>query len=479
MHKPILVLQMQRMGDLILSFPLLALLQNIYPHNPLWTVAEECFFSKLMHVAPKTVFFPPTALEQLRTQPYEAVINLSHRLDAAFLAGSLEAEQRFGAYSHQGTTFMHGDWLLYRASLVQNNRYNLFHWSDLFLLDHLQGKSVPPCSISWSAAHNDTTQAQDTIGIFVGASEEEKRPDAAFFAHLAKALQRKGYKTLFLGGPSDVATGDEAERLCGLKGSSLCGKFSIDQLALVLQKLALFITPDTGPMHLAAWVNTPILNLSVGPVHPWETGPRSAQNPRGNLQHHIVQPALSCNGCWKACTTPSRCQKKLHPQRIALLAHSLIQHKSAAGIELPGLDVYRVGHTAQGLYELTPYASTQSTPSTRLLLGKFWRQWFLARLQQHQPLPVEEFALLCQHYPHIGQKLRKSVGYLGQKLRLQLKNRLLHRQDNLHGDFWHEVPKVIRPFSSYTQFRLQNQLYSLQAWEQSLQDIEVLYSTVS
>ena len=39
--KPILVIQMQRMGDLILSFPLFLWLMRRYPGHPLWIRSEE------------------------------------------------------------------------------------------------------------------------------------------------------------------------------------------------------------------------------------------------------------------------------------------------------------------------------------------------------------------------------------------------------------------------------------------------------
>ncbi|WP_348981287.1 hypothetical protein [Salidesulfovibrio onnuriiensis] len=50
--KPVLVLQMQRMGDLILSFPLFLWLERAFPGHPVWVVAEEGFYKPLMPLAP-------------------------------------------------------------------------------------------------------------------------------------------------------------------------------------------------------------------------------------------------------------------------------------------------------------------------------------------------------------------------------------------------------------------------------------------
>ncbi len=489
MLKPILILQMQRMGDLILSFPLLALLQRKYPEHPLWTVAEECFFSKLHHLAPKTVFFPPRAAAQLKTQSYKMVINLSHREDAMALAGEVDAEQRFGFYKQKNHLYIGGNWPLYRASIVHNNTYNLFHWSDLYFMEYFKGP-VPP----WSMALPNIAK-ENLIGIFVGASEKEKRPSAQFFASLARSLTQKGYRTFFLGGPDDVAIGHEAMQLSQLRGASLCGQFSLEQLTVILQKMRLLITPDTGPMHLAAWVNTPILNLSLGPVNPWETGPRGMN--KKNARHIIVQPAISCNACWKSCLHPQRCAAYLHPERIALLAHTLLENSPSSAttpclttselqqklsrIELPHLHIYAADNDSQGLYDLIPLKKLSDDQQIRLLLGKFWQKWFWAHLHtlSDSILPTQALEELVNLHPHTSHVLRHGVIRLGQKLRVHLKNSLRAKGDKaLPQGFWQQFPQALHPLSGYMQLYLQNKEYSLQGWEQCLDTLEQLYKKV-
>ena len=70
--KPLLVLQMQRMGDLILTFPLLGWLARHNPGHPVWTVAEPRFFSALhrqgrdahIHVLILFLYPPASVLRQ-------------------------------------------------------------------------------------------------------------------------------------------------------------------------------------------------------------------------------------------------------------------------------------------------------------------------------------------------------------------------------------------------------------------------------
>ncbi len=455
--KPILVLQMQRMGDIILSFPLLGALQKMNPANPIWTVAEPHFFTDLLQFSPQTTFFPPEAAPQLQHVEFQTVINLSHREDAARLAGSLRAEHYYGAHSTADYSAIDGDWALYRASIVHNNRYNLFHWSDLQILDH----STTPLSIMASGTKTSGNKAK--IGIFMGASEQEKRPTPQFFANLAKILVRKHYQPIFLGGPNDVQLGNEAEQLSGIKHASLCGQLSLAQFAHVLRELSLFITPDTGPMHLATWLKTPTLNISVGPVNPWETGPTFAN-------HHIIQPNLACTGCWQACQrTP--CQQKLHAGRVALIAQCILEdQKRLANLEINDMRIYRTGRDQRGLYKLIPI--NQSFESPRHLMACFWQDWFWHKFNKG-PVPHTSFEKL-NIYPHIVHGLRTAIINLGHELQKHLKNVYKGKESKLSQDFWQKLPKPIRPFTSHIHLFLQNKNYSREAWDEVLQSIEAL-----
>ncbi len=462
-NQPILVLQMQRMGDLILSFPLLGLLQNRYPDNPIWTVAEADFFTTLMDFAPRTTFFPPHAAPQLQKVEFHSIINLSHRQSSTALAGKLRANNYYGPRAKDNFYSIDGAWALYRASIVQNNRYNLFHWSDLQVLN-FQNNTMRAYNY---ARYNNN---KHKVGIFVGASEKEKRPNPQFFAILAGELLRKGYHPIFLGGPQDVEIGNEAAKLARLKNSSLCGKLSLNALAVLMQELRLFITPDTGPMHLASWLKTPTLNISVGPVNPWETGPFFPD-------HYVVQPNMACSGCWQACTKIP-CQQKLKPKQIALVAKSIMENPDQLlKLELQDICIYRTGRDERSLYNLI--SINHHKPSTKQLLARFWQNWFWQKLSQHDTASNESLANLRQHYPHLVENLSQSIISLGNELQKHLKAVFNKQKQTLEPMFWQKLPSPIRPFTGYTHLFLQNENYSNEAWDLVLQDIYNLSKTIT
>ena len=75
----------------------MAWLKAAEPERPPSVLAEPVFFKPLMPLSPSVVFFPPEAEEQLAHTPLHRVVNLSHRPEAARIAGRMKAEQKLGA----------------------------------------------------------------------------------------------------------------------------------------------------------------------------------------------------------------------------------------------------------------------------------------------------------------------------------------------------------------------------------------------
>lgn len=470
--KPIAILQMQRMGDLVLTFPLIMWLKGLYPDNPSWVVGEEIFFSGLLPVSPHAMYIPWTNTDRLKKREFRLVINLSHRPEAAALAGQLKAEQHLGpVLGPDNITRIHGEWQLYRASLVHNNRHNRFHWADLNAMD-----IVPPglrVGSRWPAP-KALDRKGNRVGVFLGASEDAKRPHLNFWVGLVRHLQNVNLRPVLLGGPGERELGQKVAGTAGTPALNLCGRFSLPEFAGMLSSLALFITPDTGPMHLAVWRGLPVINLSMGPVNPWETGPYLPG-------HHVILANMSCTGCW-GCdrTRPLACRGSFNPKRLATLALRLTmgEHGGVSRTRLPGLRVMTTGRTSAGLYNLiqADHGREQNLNTARNLLGEFWRQYFGLRLkawdteEQDQTLDRSWQALTKVH-PALAERFIK--GLAGQSARF---SGLLKRpnQGPPGDEFWAATPPLLRPLASHMHMRLQNQDYSAASLRQCLEDIEFL-----
>ncbi|WP_421903066.1 glycosyltransferase family 9 protein [Maridesulfovibrio sp.] len=465
--RPILVLQMQRMGDLILSFPLFLWLERTYPGHPIWVVAEEKFFRPLMPISPRVTYFPWEGVQVLRQNKYEMIVNLSIRSQAADLAGELQAEVKLGPVaSKEGVTHILGNWQLYRASVVENNRHNLFHWADLNALDCVPLSNL--ASTRWPlprTLHKDSNR----IGLFLGASEEVKRPSVRFWADLCSELLAKGLRPVLFGGPMEQGMGQEVARLCKGPILDMSGKLKLGELIAVGQSLQLFITPDTGPMHLAAWSGLKVLNLSMGNVNPWETGPY--QN-----DHFVLRSTMSCAlGCWSCTRDELYCHSPFTPSRIAVAAKRMIVEDRASlqKINMPGLRMFLTARNINGLYDLKQLSGSRAQAGDSL--GQFWQQYFGAVFGLWATDgPEQAWAEFAAQKPGLAAKMGAHLPRLGKEF-----SRGLARSAPLDDSFWNSCPLILRQFTGFIQLFLQNNDYSRESWIRVLSYYEQLATIIS
>jgi heptosyltransferase I len=116
------------------------------------------------------------------------------------------------------------------------------------------------------------------------------------FAQVADRICEKGFKVCFTGAKDDF---DEIEKILTFMthaAVNLAGKTSLKTLAALYEKAELLLTTDTGPMHIAAAINTPVVAL-FGPTAFWRTGPFG-------VGHRIISVKMDCSPCFKrSCPT--------------------------------------------------------------------------------------------------------------------------------------------------------------------------------
>ncbi|MDP3789296.1 MAG: lipopolysaccharide heptosyltransferase II [Candidatus Omnitrophota bacterium] len=96
------------------------------------------------------------------------------------------------------------------------------------------------------------------LAIHPGASCPSKKWPAVRFASLADMLkERYGFQIALVAGPDDAAEAAELKK--NLKSSiiDLSGRTSVGELAAIFKKCRLFISNDSGPVHIASAVGTP------------------------------------------------------------------------------------------------------------------------------------------------------------------------------------------------------------------------------
>jgi len=113
---------------------------------------------------------------------------------------------------------------------------------------------------------------------------DSKALDVATAAELAVRTARlTGERVVLSGGPDDVARAAAVERRADGCVVSLAGRLALGEALCLFRRARLVISCDSGPMHAAAALGTPVVAL-FGPTHPERTGPWGAA-------HVVVQAA--------------------------------------------------------------------------------------------------------------------------------------------------------------------------------------------
>ncbi len=131
------------------------------------------------------------------------------------------------------------------------------------------------------------------------------------FAALADRMAVElGCAVVFTGGKADAPVIQQILSLMETSALDLSGRTSLPMLAALYRKAACVVSTDTGPMHLAAAVDTPVVAL-FGPTAPWRTGPFGDK-------HHVIRTAPACAPCFKRhCENgDQRCMTEITVERV-------------------------------------------------------------------------------------------------------------------------------------------------------------------
>jgi len=155
------------------------------------------------------------------------------------------------------------------------------------------------------------------IGINPGAAYGSAKcwPPERFRA-LALELLKEGFVVFF----GDASTFGLVREICrGLpeKAMNLAGVTSLRELACIIKDCDLLITNDSGPMHIAAAFDTPLVAL-FGSTDDTATGPYGKNEA-------VINKRVSCSPCFKrVCPIDFRCMKEIGVEEVAAKAKEIL-----------------------------------------------------------------------------------------------------------------------------------------------------------
>ena len=327
-----LIVSTTGLGDTLWGTPAIRALRKTYPDSAISVLTSSIGGSVLEHnkhidelyvLGPNPFFSLFRFLPKMRRQKFDAILvfHTSQRMVLPFCA-LLEAPQLIGTEGINKDL----DFLLTKA-LPKKHQHEIERRLDIakqvgayvsdFVLEEeeekadrfLDGHGVP--------------DHIPLVGIHPGAKNLFKQWPKESFIEVGKRLSQHLGCQIFI-------TGDQSEALLVLEIASkipgaipIAGELDLSTFTAVLSRMDVFITNDTGPMHLAFAAKTPTVAI-FGPTDPSLCGPFHVENVKVMTAPKTCRPCLG-----KSCQKPF-CLLQLGPEKIYDAALSV--HRSSARI---------------------------------------------------------------------------------------------------------------------------------------------------
>jgi len=146
-----------------------------------------------------------------------------------------------------------------------------------------------------------------------GAAHATKRWPVAHWSALVEQLGAAGFRPVVVGGPED--RGLAQQLVAGGAAASAAGEFSLQETGALLARAAVAISGDTGVMHMATGVGTPVIALFGPTVEQFGFFPYRA--PGAVLQRELECRPCSATGTSTCPLGHHRCLGDITPADVA------------------------------------------------------------------------------------------------------------------------------------------------------------------
>jgi lipopolysaccharide heptosyltransferase I len=296
-YQRILVVRLSALGDIVHALPVLSALQREWPDVEVDWLVEEAYapilslatgINRLIIVRAKHRIDEPGALafpgalgflgarRYLRRRKYDAAIDLQGLIKSAMWARASGARRVIGF--HKSNLREPGAARFYTETVHRQVTPHIIQ-KNLSVLDTLgamPGRPTMPLKPRPSAAMDAAVAraggARRFIVINPGAAWPNKRWPAERFGQLAAALKTStGLSTLITWGPQEQDLA-ESVAVASAGAAQPAPPTEVADLAALMRDAALVVSGDTGPLHVAAALGTPLVGL-YGPTWPQRNGP--------------------------------------------------------------------------------------------------------------------------------------------------------------------------------------------------------------
>lgn len=325
-------------GDAIMTLPAVESIRATYPGAHIamlvkpWVADIYKLFSDLDEIIIYENKFDNSAgvfklAQKLKDKKFDLAILLQNAIEAAIIALAARIPLRAGYDSDARG-------LLLTNRVKRTEKIKKVHQTDYYL----EMVKALGCISVGREMHMETkinlTDARNVLHKFVPEDAGKKiigiAPGATYgpakkwfperFAEVADTLAEKySARVIIMGGKSDGDVAQEVVKLARTKLINLSGKTTLREAVYLISQCRVFISNDSGLMHIAGALNIPTVAI-FGSTNPVTTAPV------GN-KSVIVRHEVSCSPCLKkTCPIDFRCMKMISVEDVLQVAEDMFQN---------------------------------------------------------------------------------------------------------------------------------------------------------
>ena len=343
--KRILIVLHGSIGDVTRALPLAAILRRGFPQAFLaWSIEPACapLLQGNSAIDDVLLFDRRNAwknaggfLARVRAGKFDLALDLQRIFKSGFIGWWSGARRRIGFHRRDSKEF---NWIFNNLHIPEYGEEipKLEHY--LKFADYL---GLERASVQWDFALTQEEQnlVDQRLGkndqpfavLFVGTRWQSKQWFPFQMSHCADYLQRHhNLDVVLLGGSEDRNIAEEVQLLCAInKLVNLVGQTSLREAIGVIQRAKIAIGPDTGLMHIAAAVRTPVISL-WGATRPQRTGPFG-------FSELALQGEAPCVPCQRrTCLIGRICLQSITAEQIGAKIHAALAGQENAPINHAG-----------------------------------------------------------------------------------------------------------------------------------------------
>ncbi len=325
----ILIIKLSAIGDVVQTLPALEAIKKTYPGSAVTWVVEEAAAGILEghplidvllvsrrkawlrmlrnpFTAPRGLAHIIRFIRELRSTRYDIAIDFQGLFKSGMLIGLARAGRKIGFDRSREFSSL---FLNERLPAYDIEKHALERYLDV--ARHLGAKDPSPKCALPVERERKLMQERTAALLPQGRPLVVVNPVARWatklwpernFAELADRLAiEKHAVVIFTGSSEDRAVNERILSMMSERAINWAGETTLKELAALASLADLFITTDTGPMHLAAAAGTRVLAL-FGPTAPWRTGPYGPS-------HIVVRTGIECSPCFQRRCDDVRCMR--------------------------------------------------------------------------------------------------------------------------------------------------------------------------